>query len=93
MNESIFDVKLASRGAARDRTRLLMGFPQHGIAVAIRSAQQKKCVAAPGRSTGHTVKKIRPAANQRFANMAGEANVGLRGGGGVNKTDVELKSG
>jgi hypothetical protein len=68
-----------------------MGFPQHGIAVAISSAHQKKAL-PPGRSTGHTVKK-KPAAKQRFANMAGEAKVGLRGGGGGNKTDVELKSG
>jgi hypothetical protein len=69
-----------------------MGFPQHGIAVAISSAHQKKAL-PPGSNHGAYGEK-RPAAKQRFANMAGEAKVGLRGGGGGNKTtDVELKSG
>jgi hypothetical protein len=65
----------SSLSATQRKAWLLMGFREHGIAVAIRSAQKKNALPPGSKHHGAYGEKSRPAANERFASMAGEANV------------------
>jgi hypothetical protein len=69
-----------------------MGFRQHGITVAISSAQQKNTL-PPGSKHGAYGEKSRPGGKGTLREHGRGSQCALRGGGRANKTDVELKSG
>jgi hypothetical protein len=75
MNESMCDAKRVKPECNAAQGVAAQGFREHGIAVAIRSAQQKNALPPGSKHHGAYGEKSRPAANERFASMAGEANV------------------